>query len=277
MGCGEKTGDGVISAEPIVRFDPGGGFEAALDECVREHRLMVQLDGVPIVRVVLSPCSLEEFVVGFLLNEGFIAGPEDIRSMEISGGTAFVYRSRPEPIAGGETAVLESTGATRLEPRPDTSKPMPDLPPEPLVTSQVILRCMKSLDKMPIHRRTGGTHCAVLFTAEGEMIFGCEDIGRHNAVDKTVGGALRAGADLRHAWLAVAGRLAADMVRKPAVSGIPLVASLAAATFDGIELGRHRGLTVIGHCKKGSFNCYCHPERIKDYDPPAKEPSSTRL
>lgn len=262
-----KNSDGVISAQPILRFDSGGGFRSTLDECVREYRLLIELDGAPIVRIVLSPHRLEEFVVGFLVNEGFIEGPRDIRSIEISGGTAFVSRLRPVRPPGNETVVLESTGATRLEPRPKTSKPLPDLPMEPLVASSVIFRCMRSLDKMPVHRRTGGTHCAVLFTGAGEEVLGCEDIGRHNAVDKAVGGALQAGADLKNLWLAVAGRLAADMVRKPAASGIPLIASLTAATFEGIELGRSNGLTVIGHCKKGSFNCYCHPERIKDYNP----------
>jgi FdhD protein len=262
-----KAKNRAVSTESIVRFDTITGFESSLDECVREYRLLVQVDGVSVVRVVLSPCMIEEFVVGFLLNEGFIGGLEDIRSIEISGDTAFVSTSRPGLWDENEAAVIESTGARRLHARPDTWNNEPPLQLEPLITSAVILRCMKSLDKMPVHRRTGGTHCAVLFTAAGEEVFGCEDIGRHNAVDKTVGGALRAGADLKRCWLAVAGRLAADMVKKPVVSAIPLIVSLAAATFDGIELGRRRGLTVIGHCKKGSFNCYCHPERIQDYKP----------
>ncbi len=262
-----KNSDGVISTQPILRFDSGGGFRSTLDECVREYRLLIELDGSPIVRIVLSPHRLEEFVVGFLVNEGFIEEPGDIRSIEISGDTAYVSRLRPVRPSGNETVELESTGATRLEPRPKTSKPLPHFPAEPLVASDVVLRCMRSLDEMPVHRRTGGTHCAVLFTGAGEKVVACEDIGRHNAVDKAVGGALQAGADLRNLWLAVAGRLAADMVRKPAASGIPLIASLTAATFEGIELGRRNGLTVIGHCKKGSFNCYCHPGRIKDYKP----------
>jgi FdhD protein len=267
MDLSGKTGEGVIGSKPIVRFDSRGGFRSTLDECVREYPLLVRLNGVPIVKIILSPYRLEEFVVGFLVNEGFIDDPSDIQSIALSGDTASVTCSSIAPLSGNETALIESTGAKRLRHQPTKSKLMDDFPPDPLVSCGVILKCMKSLDKMPIHRRTGGTHCAVLFTAEGEEVFGCEDIGRHNAVDKTVGGALRAGADLKNLWLAVAGRLAADMVRKPAAAGIPLVASLTAATLEGIELGKRSGLTVIGHCKKGSFNCYCHPERIKDYTP----------
>jgi len=260
-----KTNEGVIASKPIVRFDSSSGFRSTLDECVREHSLLIRLNGEPIVRIILSPFRLEEFVVGFLINEGFIHDPSDIRAIEISGDTASVSCSPTVALSGNETALIESTGAKRMAYRPAESR-LPDrFCAEPLVASGVILKCMKSLDKMPIHRRTGGTHCAVLFTADGEEVFGCEDIGRHNAVDKTVGGALQAGAELKKLWLAVAGRLAADMVRKPAASGIPLIASLTAPTLEGIELGKQSGLTVIGHCKKGSFNCYCHPERIKDY------------
>lgn len=269
METGGKNSDGVVSSQPILRFDSGGGVRSTMDECVREYPLLVRLNEVPIVRIILSPYQFEEFVVGFLVNEGFIDGPSDIRSIEISGGTASVTCSAVVPLPGKGTVLIESTGAKRFGYRTNKSRLLNTLPADPLVSSGVIFHCMKYLDEMPIHRRTGGTHCAVLFTAAGEKVVACEDIGRHNAVDKTVGGALQAGADLKNLWLAVAGRLAADMVRKPVASGIPLIASLTAATLEGIELGRRNGLTVIGHCKKGSFNCYCHPERISDYNPAA--------
>lgn len=257
----------IVSSEPMVRFDSNGAFHSTVDEVIREYRLLVHLDGSLLVTVVLSPCLIQEFVTGFLVNECFIDSLEEIKSIEISGNSAFVSRHRPSPVSGTNATEIESTGAARVASAPGTEKSRPPLVPEPLIAADVIISCMKYLDGMPVHRRTGGTHCAVLFTAEGGFIFGCEDIGRHNAVDKAVGGALRSGADLKRSWMAVAGRLPADMVRKPAAAGIPLIASLAAATVDGIRTGSRKGVTVIGHCKKGSFNCYCHPERIKEYTP----------
>ncbi len=255
----------MITTLNMVRFDAGGMFRSASDEVITEHRLLVHLDGTPLMSVVLSPCLLEEFLTGFLLTEGFVKSLEDIDSIKISENTAFVSRSVPGHVPLDGAPEIESTGTSRNRAGIQWPEPAATAEPRPLVDSGTIIRCMKTLDRMPVHGRTGGTHCAVLFSVDGEPVFGCEDIGRHNAVDKAVGGAVRRGADLGNSWLATAGRLPADMVRKPATAGIPVIASLAAATFEGIELGKRAGVTVVGRCKEGRLNCYTHPERIKGY------------
>jgi FdhD protein len=119
------------------------------------------------------------------------------------------------------------------------------------------------LAKMPLYKKTGGTRCAILFSQRGDPLVASEDIGRHNAVDKTVGGGLMKRVAFGECWLAVSVRLPADMVLKPLFLGIPLVASVSAPTSDGIEVGELSGLTVVGFVRGGRLNCYCHPERIE--------------
>ena len=139
----------------------------------------------------------------------------------------------------------------------------PGISPSSLrVSSKVVADGVAALAEMPIYKRTGGTHCAILFSDKGEPLFSAEDIGRHNAVDKVVGGALKKGVDFNQSWLAVSGRLPADMVMKAVVVGIPLIASVSAPTSDGIEAGERFGLTVVGFVRNGKLNCYCHPGRI---------------
>ena len=124
------------------------------------------------------------------------------------------------------------------------------------------MKGMENLSRMPLYVKSGGTHCAILFSREGGILTSAEDIGRHNAVDKTIGGGMRKGIDFAESWLAVSGRLPADMVLKPFLLGIPIVASVSAPTSGGVELGERSGVTVVGFVRGGRFNCYCHPERI---------------
>jgi FdhD protein len=121
---------------------------------------------------------------------------------------------------------------------------------------------MEELSRMPLYVKTGGTHCAILFSQDGHPLSSAEDIGRHNAVDKTIGGGLMKGVDFSETWLAVSGRLPADMVLKAVIVGIPLIASVSAATSGGIESGERAGVTVVGFVRGGKLNCYCHPQRI---------------
>ena len=118
------------------------------------------------------------------------------------------------------------------------------------------------LKKMPVFNRTGGNHCAILFTPQGETVFSAEDLGRHNSVDKVIGGGLRKRIDFNHSWLAVSGRLPKDMVFKAVLAGIPLIASVSAVTFGGAVMGERSGITVVGFGREGRINCYSHPERI---------------
>ena len=115
---------------------------------------------------------------------------------------------------------------------------------------------------MPIFKRTGATHCAILFSKDGEPVISAEDLGRHNSVDKVIGGGLMKRVDFGECWLAVSGRLPADMVLKPALVGIPLVASVSAPTLSGVKAGQRAGITVIGFTRGGRLNCYSHPERV---------------
>jgi FdhD protein len=187
---------------------------------------------------------------------------DDISSMEIKDGEAFINR---RPGIRGKLPrmdLLESTGSRNVD-----LFNLPDLigrasSSELKIPAKVIIDGVQRLSQMPLYSRTGGTHCAILFAPDGQLLCSSEDIGRHNSVDKTIGGALMKRVDFRRCWLAVSGRLPADMVVKPALVGIPLVASISAPTLNGVRTGEKSGMTVVGFVRGGRLNCYSHPERI---------------
>ena len=246
----------------IRRFYEKGKARDMEDDIIRENRLHIRLDGEDFIQAVVSPTLLEEFVLGFLVTRRIIDTPRDLLSLELKKDTASVLRHPHRRGALPELKLLESTGSRNLAlegmPRFAKSRVTSSL----RVTAKILIKGMRMLSRMPLYKRTGGTHCAILFSQRGEPLVSAEDIGRHNSVDKAIGGGLKKGVNFSNAWLAVSGRLPADMVLKPLTVGIPLVASVSAATSEGVDMGERAGLTLVGFTREGRLNCYCHPERI---------------
>ena len=110
--------------------------------------------------------------------------------------------------------------------------------------------------------RTGGIHAAGLFDTAGNLLAIREDLGRHNAVDKLLGAALRAGVNTRNALLMVSGRLGFEIAQKAVVAGIPVTASVSAPSSLAIALAHDAGMTAIGFVRGASMNVYTHPQRV---------------
>jgi FdhD protein len=131
------------------------------------------------------------------------------------------------------------------------------------VKSRTIQQCVKSLNfKAEIFRKTGGVHAAAVYAGNGKVLALAEDVGRHNAVDKVIGIAALANTNFGLCFLALSGRLSADIVLKTGRVGIPIVASLAAGIDSGIALARRTNLTLIGFVRGKRMNIYTFPERI---------------
>jgi FdhD protein len=117
---------------------------------------------------------------------------------------------------------------------------------------------------------TGGLHAAGLFDPSGALVVAREDIGRHNAVDKVVGVALRRGlTPLAGHALLVSGRVSYEIVQKALAARIPLVAGVSAPSSLAVELAEQAGIAVVGFLRGEDFNVYSRHARVVDAAAPA--------
>ena len=134
-----------------------------------------------------------------------------------------------------------------------------------IVNSTVIQNLPSALRiKQNIFEQTGGLHASAIFNPEGELILLCEDVGRHNALDKLIGSALKTNIlPLEKYILLLSGRASFELIQKATMAGITIVASIGAPSSLAVELANEREMTLIGFLRNKQFNIYCGKERIK--------------
>lgn len=213
-----------------------------------------------------SPDHLREFVYGFLFTAGFIQEAHDVQSFfwdETKWRIEVKLNNPPEPnlltkrlyTSGCGRGVMFSSVVELALRRP--------LADEFTIGSDVILRLMRWLQtSSQLYRNTRGVHTAALSKGGALPEVVCDDIGRHNAVDKVIGSALITGVDFKVSVLLCSGRISSDILFKAKRCEIPVTVSLSAPTHQAVLLARDMHMTLIGFARGLSFTVFSHSERI---------------
>ena len=152
-----------------------------------------------------------------------------------------------------------SIDAVRVHSTHDVSADPVEVPLDVLLSLPAKLRAGQK-----VFARTGGLHAAGLFTADGEPVCVREDVGRHNAVDKVVGWALREGRlPLRGHVLQVSGRASFELVQKAALAGVPVLSAVSAPSSLAVDVAQRFGVTLVGFLRDRRANVYSSADRIR--------------
>ncbi|MGH2870725.1 MAG: formate dehydrogenase accessory sulfurtransferase FdhD [Solirubrobacteraceae bacterium] len=233
------------------------------DQVAIEEPLEIRVDGDALAVTMRTPGHDEELAIGFLYGEGLIDGPRTAGLTDDLAANVIEVKGPLTRIPSARRFYTSSScgvcGKGALEEVAVASAP---LAPGPLLARELVAQLPSRLQQ-PAFARTGGVHATGLFTADGELLFSREDVGRHNAMDKVVGRALLEGlVPLGQRVLCVSGRLSFELVQKAAVAGAPILVGVGAPSSLAIELADDRGLTLCGFARRGRVNVYTRPERI---------------
>lgn len=282
----------VTRRRRVLRMDASGTVRDRADLLAGEEPLEIRVHGEPFTVTMRTPGDDVDLVAGFLVSEGVVRTAQDLASIARRGGVT-ATGERDDNVVDVRLAAGVAPPARELHRHVYTSsscgvcgtssiEAVRKVGAHDPRTDDVVVRLDHLLalpdrlrERQANFDRTGGVHAAALFVPAGqdEPRLAClrEDVGRHNAVDKVVGWALREGLlPLRGAVLQLSGRVSFELVQKAAMAGIPVVSAVSAPSGLAVELGEELGVTVVGFNRGETLNAYSHAHRLR----PAREQAS---
>ena len=234
-----------------------------------EKPLHIFLNRTRYVTVFCSPSNLKELAVGHVISEGIVKSMAEIVGIDLREEEEVCRINLRADVRIDERLKLSQHFSRVIFSACGSSAPyLPSLGLDKIqsdlkVKAEIVSDCVNRLNFIAeIFRKTGGVHVAAIYGSDGTLVTFAEDVGRHNAVDKVIGSCIMKEVDLHNCFLALSGRLTGDIVLKAAKTGLPIVASLAAAIDSGVAIAKDVGLTLVGFVRGKRMNVYSFPERI---------------
>jgi FdhD protein len=265
------TPSGSVKVTQVTEWREGKSRKAE-DYLATEEPLEIQIAARTLLVTMRTPGNDEDLAAGFLLTEGIIKSAGQLRAITAPRGQKNLVRAqlargaripsahfRRKFAANSSCGICGKASIDAVRARGVRSLSAGFRMPADILCKlpEVAVAAQETFG------RTGGLHAAALFDATGSLLVLREDIGRHNAVDKVVGWALRAGRlPLKDCVMLVSGRGGFEIVQKAIVAGISVVASVSAPSSLAVELARRMHLTLVGFLRGKRFVIYSGEERL---------------
>jgi FdhD protein len=233
-----------------------------------ERPLTVYVDKRELVTLMTLGGAPEALTLGYLRNQRLVRSIEEVKSVQVDWEVEAVAVTTRNGIADVEERTSKkvvTTGCGQgsvfggLMDEIDTISLSPDARMKQSTLYKIVdaIRVQKS-----IYKQAGSVHGCALFSADGEMLYFVEDVGRHNAVDSIAGRMWLDDVSGEDKIFYTTGRLTSEMVIKGAQMGIPFLLSRSGTTQMGHMVAERLGMSLLARCTGKHFLLLTGKERL---------------
>lgn len=259
----------TASVQCVERGVPIALTDALAEECP----IALEFNGVSHVVMLSTPADLEDFGVGFSITEGIVQQATQLYDVEVEPGLDGItvkikiatacfehLKHRRRNMSGRTGCGLCGTESLKEVFRPLT----PVIKTGQLLQAQYIDIALNSIQPHQlIQQKTGATHAAAWVDLYGKIKLVREDVGRHNALDKLIGAAIRSkDQNWQQGMLVVTSRASMEMVQKAVMAGFQYLVAISAPTRLAVDLAQANGLCLIGFARPGKWTVYSHLDKL---------------
>ncbi|MGV8980563.1 formate dehydrogenase accessory sulfurtransferase FdhD [Clostridium sp.] len=253
----------VIRKINIIRYKSSLKEEME-DWVIEEKPLNIFINNKYYATLMCTPNEVEELCVGFLFSNGMITSKDDIKQIEFSTGDIVFINLEKEIEADDfhKRALVSGCGGGLVDINMISGNNLNIVKSQYTFSGEKMLKLMKEFNTMSnLFQQTGGAHSCCICGDNG-IEFLSEDIGRHNAIDKTIGKCLLNDIERNSKMLFTTGRISSDILVKTAKAGIPVLVSHSGPTDLAVDIAKKLNMTVVGFARGTRMNIYCGSERL---------------
>ncbi|MGY2261326.1 formate dehydrogenase accessory sulfurtransferase FdhD [Pseudomonas sp. SDO55104_S430] len=239
--------------------------ESTSTALAEEVALSIAYNGINQAVMLVTPTDLEDFIVGFSLGSGIIEDANDIYDLQLTPAGSAQYaqvtianrafwnlKQQRRQMAG--TSGCGLCGVEAVEQALPELKVLPGAPLPPAQWLDGLRQRISAFQ--PLGQYSGAVHAAVFMNDQGELLLGREDIGRHNALDKLIGGLIRRNIPITGGLAIVTSRCSLELIQKVLRAGIQTLVSLSSPTGLAVQWARRHNLNLIHLPQKNAPRVY---------------------
>ncbi|RJG07462.1 sufurtransferase FdhD [Noviherbaspirillum cavernae] len=233
-----------------------------------ERPLTVYVDKRELVTLMTLGGAPEALTLGYLRNQRLVRSVEDIHSIHVDWDVEAVAVRTHGGIANIEERTAKKVVTTGCGQGSVFGSLMDEienivLPSDARLRQSTVYKIVDTIrTQQSIYKQAGSVHGCALFSADGEMLYFVEDVGRHNAVDSIAGKMWLDDIAGEDKVFYTTGRLTSEMVIKGAQMGIPFLLSRSGTTQMGHMVADKLGMSLFARCTGKHFLLLTGKERL---------------